>query len=219
VDDHELARIGLRGMFAGEADLEVAGEAANVADALALCEQLQPDVVLLDIRMAGEDGLEAIAPIHELSPATKIIMFTIHDDPTYVVSAVKAGAAGYVLKDAARHEILETVRRVLQGEVALDPRLAIQLVQELAVQRAPPDDPLVEPLTSRETDVLRLIIEGRTNPQIAIALGIGKGTVKSHVQRIIAKLGVADRTQAAVRGVQLGLIEIDPTTVERADYV
>jgi DNA-binding NarL/FixJ family response regulator len=219
VDDHELARIGLRGMFAGEADLEVAGEAANVADALALCEQLQPDVVLLDIRMAGQDGLEAIAPIHELSPATKIIMFTIHDDPTYVVSAVKAGAAGYVLKDAARHEILETVRRVLQGEVALDPRLAIQLVQELAVQRAPPDDPLVEPLTSRETDVLRLIIEGRTNPQIAIALGIGKGTVKSHVQRIIAKLGVADRTQAAVRGVQLGLIEIDPTTVERADYV
>jgi DNA-binding NarL/FixJ family response regulator len=219
VDDHELARIGLRGMLAGDADLEVAGEAANVADALALCDQLQPDVVLLDIRMPGQDGLEAIASIQEVSPTTKIIMFTIHDDPTYVVSAVKAGAAGYVLKDATRKEILETVRGVLRGEVALDPRLAVQLVQELAVQRAPPDDPLVEPLTSRETDVLRLIIEGQTNPQIAIALGIGRGTVKSHVQRIIAKLGVADRTQAAVRGVQLGLIEIDPATVEQADYV
>jgi DNA-binding NarL/FixJ family response regulator len=160
----------------------------------------------MDVRMPGQDGLSAIASIHEVSPATKIIMVTIDDDPSNVVSAIRAGAAGYILKEATIVEILETVRQVLTGEVVVDPRLALRLAQELAAQRDPAVVPLVERLTNREMDVLRLIVEGRTNPQIADALGIGTGTVKSHVQRIIAKLGVTDRTQAAVRAVQLGLV-------------
>lgn len=204
-------------MFAGEAAFDVAGEAANVVDALAFSEQLQPDVVLLDIRMAGQDGLGAIASIHEVSPATKIIMFTISDDPTYVRSAIKAGATGYLLKEATRQEMLDTVRRVLHGETMVDPKLTLPLAQMNSM--GDPLLPLRESLTPRETDVLRLIAGGQTNPEIAAALGIGKGTVKSHVASIIAKLDVTDRTQAAVRAVQLGLVEVDPPNVERPDVV
>jgi DNA-binding NarL/FixJ family response regulator len=204
VDDHELARAGLRVMLSGADDLIVADEAANVADALELCQRLQPDVVLMDVRMPGQNGLEAIASIHQVSPATKIIMVTIHDDPQYVVGAISAGADAYVLKDATRHEMLDTVRRVIRGEIVIDPKLTLQLVQQMVTMSTPP--PLIEQLTAREMDVLLLMVQGQTNPEIADSLGIGKGTVKAHVQRILAKLGVTDRTQAAVRAVQLGLV-------------
>jgi DNA-binding NarL/FixJ family response regulator len=208
VDDHELARAGLRVMLSGADDLIVADEAANVADALELCQRLQPDVVLMDVRMPGQNGLEAIALIHQVSPATKIIMVTIHDDPQYVVGAISAGADAYVLKDATRHEMLDTVRRVIRGEIVIDPKLTLQLVQQMVTMSTPP--PLIEQLTAREMDVLLLMVQGQTNPEIADSLGIGKGTVKAHVQRILAKLGVTDRTQAAVRAVQLGLVILGP---------
>jgi DNA-binding NarL/FixJ family response regulator len=204
VDDHELARAGLRSILGGEADLEIVGEAANATEALALCEQLRPDLVLIDIRMPGQDGLETIGAIRTVSPAAKIIMITIHDDPQYVMWAISAGASGYVLKDATRHEMLDAVHRVLQGETVIDLKLTLQLVQQMVAMSNPP--PLIEQLTAREMDVLLLIVQGQTNPEIADVLGIGKGTVKAHVQRIIAKLGVTDRTQAAVRAVQLGLV-------------
>jgi two-component system NarL family response regulator len=209
VDDHELARAGLRSMLARASGLVVVGEASNTADALELCTQFQPDLVLMDIRMPGQDGVDAIASIRAVCPATKIVMVTIHDDPSSVARAIAAGASGYVLKDATRKELLDAVRRVLRGENVLDPQLTYQLVQEIVAKPESPAVPLIEPLTSRERDVLRLIVDGWTNPEIASALGIGKGTVKSHVQRIIAKLDAIDRTQAAVRAIQLGLIDVD----------
>jgi DNA-binding NarL/FixJ family response regulator len=209
VDDHELARAGLRSVLNQAAGLEIIGEVSNANDALAFCARLQPDLVLMDIRMPGLEGLDAITSIREVCPATRIVIVTIHGDPSLVVRAIAAGASGFVLKDATRKEILDAVRRVLQGETVLDPKLTFQLVQQLVTKPDSPAVPLVEQLTNRERDVLRLIVEGRTNPEIAAELGIGKGTVKSHVQRVIAKLGVADRTQAAVRAVQLGLIDID----------
>jgi DNA-binding NarL/FixJ family response regulator len=171
----------------------------------------------MDIRIGGQDGLEAIPAIHEISPETKILMISIHDDPSYVVRAIKTGTVGYLLKDITRRELIEAVRQALRGEVALDRRLTYQLAQELVAQHDTHVAHLVEPLTTREYDVLRLIVSGQTNPQIATNLGIGKGTVKSHVQRIIAKLDVADRTQAAVRAVQLGLIDMDRQPVDQAD--
>jgi DNA-binding NarL/FixJ family response regulator len=209
VDDHELARAGMRSLLGRTPRLEIVGEAADGAEATALCAHLQPDLVLMDLHMPGQTGLEAIPAILGVSPATRIVIVTIEDDPSTVVQAVAAGAAGYVLKDATRQEILDAVRRVLQGEFVLAPQLTIQLVQKFVPKPESPPAPFVEPLTNRERQVLRLMVEGRTNPEIGAALGIGKGTVKSHVQRIIAKLGAADRTQAAVRAVQLGLVVID----------
>jgi DNA-binding NarL/FixJ family response regulator len=217
VDDHELVRAGLRSMLAGAADLDIIGEAANTADALTLCEQLRPDLVLMDIRIGDQNGLEAIPTIQQLCPETKILMFSIYDDPSYVVRAISAGAVGYVLKDVTKQELIEALHQALRGEVVLDPGLTYQLVEDLIAIRDTPVAPLVEPLTSREFDVLRLLVSGQTNPQIAAMLGIGRGTVKSHVQRIIAKLGVTDRTQAAVRAVQLGLIGLEEPPTEQSN--
>ena len=218
VDDHELARAGLRGMLSRAAGMEIVGEAANAADALAQCAQLKPDLILMDIRMPGQDGLEAIASLREVSPATKIVMFTIRDDPASVAQAIRAGASGYMLKDATRREILDALRRVLQGEIVVDSQLTYQLFQGILAKPEAPAISPIDSLTQRELDVLQLIAWGRTNPEIADILGISTGTVKTHVQRIIAKLGVTDRTQAAVKGVQLGLVSPDePSTPERPD--
>lgn len=207
VDDHELARAGLRSILSGHADLTVAGEASTAAEAVELCELLRPDLVLMDVRMPGQDGLAATEAIRATCPQTSVVILTIHEDPDYLYRALKAGAAGYLLKDATRREIVDAVRRVLRGESILNPELAGRLLRRLAgAEPDAPALPAVEAPTPRELDVLRLLARGMTNQEIAAGLGIGAGTVKAHVQRIIAKLGAADRTQAAVRAVQLGLI-------------
>jgi DNA-binding NarL/FixJ family response regulator len=223
VDDHELARAGLRSMLSRAAGINIAGEAANAADAVVLCGQTQPDLVLMDVRMPGQDGPDAIVAIREVSPATRIVMVTIRDDPSTVVRAIAAGAAGYVLKDTSRKDLLDAVQRVLGGEVVVDPRLTrptYQLIQDIVAKPETPAIPPIDPLTRRELEVLQLMAWGRTNPEIADILGISTGTVKTHVQRIIAKLGVTDRTQAAVKGVQLGLVSPDePSTPERPNSI
>jgi DNA-binding NarL/FixJ family response regulator len=165
------------------------------------------------------DGLDAIKSIRAIRAETKFIVITIHDEPDYVLRAFQAGATGYLLKDSTLQKLQDTVRRVLQGELHLDSALARKAFASVGGAKAATAESLVESLTHRELDVLRLIAEGRTNPEIAAIFGTSRGTVKTHVQRIIAKLGVIDRTQAAVKGVQLGLVTPNPSPPERPDSV
>jgi len=207
-DDHELARLGLRTMLEPEPDLEVIGEAATGREAVALSSQLQPDLVLMDIRMPDLDGLMATRAIKEELPHTSILVVTLSEDPDYLLEALRVGAAGFVLKDASRREVVAAVRQVLSGESPLDPKLAAAAHPPLAGQTPPKDEPARhgDNLTQRELEVLRLVAEGKTNHDIAQALFVSVGTVKVHVERIIDKLGVSDRTQAAVRAVELGYL-------------
>jgi DNA-binding NarL/FixJ family response regulator len=207
-DDHELARLGLRTMIEPEPDLEVIGEAATGREAVALSSQLQPDLVLMDIRMPDLDGLMATRAIKQELPRTSILIVTLSEDPDYLLEALRVGAAGFVLKDASRREVVAAVRQVLSGESPLDPKLAAQLIRRLAGQTPPKLEPAKhgDNLTQRELEVLRLVAEGKTNHDIAQALFVSVGTVKVHVERIIDKLGVSDRTQAAVRAVELGYL-------------
>jgi DNA-binding NarL/FixJ family response regulator len=206
VDDHELVRIGLRSLLAGERELQVVGEASNGREAVDLCRQLLPDLVLMDVRMPELDGLAATRAIKRVSPHTSVLMLTVYESPDYYVEALKAGAAGYVLKDVGKREIVAAIRHVLGGEHLLHPQLALQALRRLASEaegHAPA--PLGE-LTAREREVLRLLAQGQTNRDIARTLNIGLRTVKTHVEHIIAKLGVSDRVQAAVRAVERGLL-------------
>jgi DNA-binding NarL/FixJ family response regulator len=206
VDDHELARAGLRSMLAQERDLQVIGEASDGAQALALCRRLSPDLILMDVRMPGLDGLAATAAIKEECPATSVIIVTMYENPDYLVQALKAGVAGYLLKDATQREVVTAVRQVLRGERLLHPHLMAQLLRRLALEAPRSAEPPPEALTRREAAVLHLVAQGQTNREIARTLGVSVGTVKVHVEHIIAKLDVSDRTQAAVRAVQLGLL-------------
>jgi DNA-binding NarL/FixJ family response regulator len=207
-DDHELARLGLRTMLLPEPDLEVVGEAATGREAVELCRKLEPDLVLMDIRMPDLDGLVATRAIKQELPRTSILIVTLSEDPDYLLEALRVGAAGYVLKDASRREVVMAVRQVLSGESPLDPKLAAQLIRRLATQAPSKDQPAKhgDELTQRELDVLRLVAEGKTNAEIGQSLFVSVGTVKVHVERIIDKLGVSDRTQAAVRAVELGYL-------------
>jgi DNA-binding NarL/FixJ family response regulator len=274
-DDHALVREGLRTMLSGEEGIEVIAEANDGQQALDTCRELGPDLVLMDVRMPVMDGLEATRKIKAEMPKTSVMMVTMHENPDYLFEAVKAGAAGYVLKDASGERLLNAVRRTLEGESPLNQELAMQLLVRLSREssgsseertgggagegsgRASPraggtipedgpreeGDPLtsrpdatwsetsqpeathfgahragsggsgqsrgteeMESLTPREIEVLRLLSQGQTNPQIAQNLLVSRGTVKIHVQHIISKLGVSDRTQAAVRAIEAGLL-------------
>ena len=204
-DDHELARGGLKSFFVNDPTFAMVAEAADEASLLRLCAEQSPDLLLLDIRLGESDGLKLALAIRERFPAVRIIMVTMHEDVQYLVEALRVGAAGYMLKDAPRSEFLSAARRVAHGETAFNPQLMARALQSLAAGPVSGPAALIEPLTAREQDVLALITAGKTNRQIAAALHISPGTVKVHVEHIIAKLGVADRTQAAVRAIELGL--------------
>lgn len=206
VDDHELAREGLRSVLSGEAGLEVVGEATNGREALALCRGLRPDLVLMDIRMPEMDGLAATRMIKAELPQISVVILTMQENPDYMLDAVKAGAAGFVLKGSPKREILGAVRRVLRGESLLDASLVTQLLRRLGAETDGEALPPAQTLTPREREVLHLLADGLTNPEIARELTVSVSTVKAHVEHIIAKLGVSDRTQAAVRAVQLKLV-------------
>ena len=222
-EDHALVREGLRAMLESEADLEVAGEAENGREALEACRSLNPDLVLMDVRMPEMDGLEATRAIKAAQPRISVLMVTTHREPDYPMEAVRAGAASYVLKESTKRELLSAVRKVLRGESPLDQDLAMQILRRVAEKDAPgkppPDDgpppesaprgpvePSPHGLTPRETEVLRHLAAGKTNRLIAQELYVGLSTVKRNVERIIAKLGVSDRTRAAVRAIELGLL-------------
>lgn len=196
VDDHALAREGLKAVLA-DAGLEIVGDVASGEEAVELVKQSVPDLVFMDVRLgAGIDGLEATRRITALGLPTRVLMLTLHDMPAYAREALSAGAAGYVLKDTAIDDLRAAVNQVLAGQTAIP----ISLMN--AVFREPPRNVKAKVstslLTDREAEVLELVAQGMTNKEIARHLTISPATVKAHVERIIAKLGVADRTQAAV---------------------
>jgi len=195
-DDHPVVRHGLRAFLQLQEDLDIVGEAGDGAEAVANVKKLQPDVVLLDLVMPRLDGIDAIRQIREASPSTKVIVLTTFADDEKVFPAVKAGAAGYLLKDVEPHELAEAIRTVNSGQGLLHPSITAKLMQEFAYgqERAG----LIEVLTDREMDVLRLIAQGKSNREIAREFVLSEKTVKTHVSNILAKLHLADRTQAAL---------------------
>jgi len=196
-DDHPVVRQGLKTFFATQPDLEVVAEAATGAEAVARATELRPDVALLDLVMPDGGGIEAAAQIREASPATKVIVLTSYAEDENVIPALKAGAAGYLLKDVEPQELADGVRRVHRGEALLHPAVAARVLREVLEPQADRDV-----LTPREVDVLRLLGRGLANKRIALELGIAERTVKTHVSSILAKLGVTDRTQAALYAVR-----------------
>jgi DNA-binding NarL/FixJ family response regulator len=226
-DDHGLVRQGFKGMLAREEGLEVVGEAEDGRGAVEACSRLRPDLILMDVRMPGMDGLAATREIKQGHPKTIVLIVTMHENPDYLLEAVKAGAAGYVLKGSPNSQIVGSIRRALEGESPLDQGLAMHVMRNLvgggtqggAQGTGPPPDappgerpegPPPRPLARRELEVLRLVARGKTNQEIGQMLGLSALTVKTYVQRIIGKLGVSDRTQAAVRAAELGLLSPGP---------
>ena len=205
-DDHELARAGLRAMLTGQRGLEVVGLAANGREALALCRRLQPDLALIDVRMPEMDGLATCRSIKQECPATSVILITVYEKSEYLIEALKAGAAGFVLKDITQPELITSIRRVLRRESLLNSEVVVRLLGHLDGETSSREELLPKQLSEREYEVLRLLVQGKTNPEIAQQLTISVGTVKIHVEHILAKLHVSDRTQAAVRAIELGLL-------------
>jgi DNA-binding NarL/FixJ family response regulator len=202
-DDHSVVRQGLR-MFLGlDPELEVIGEARDGAEALLRAHELHPDVVLIDLLMPVMDGIAAIGAIRRELPDVEVIALTSVLDDSSVVSAVRAGAIGYLLKDTEADELRRAIKAAAAGQVQLSPKAAARLMREVRA----PDSP--EALTEREIDVLRLLAQGQANKQIAGNLRIGEKTVKTHVSNILAKLGVPSRTQAALYAVRIGLVSAD----------
>lgn len=200
VDDHSVVRQGLK-MFLGlDPDLEIVGEAANGAEALRLAGELQPDVVLMDLLMPVMDGITAIGHIRQQHPDVEVIALTSVLEDASVVSAVKAGAIGYLLKNTESDALRRAIKAAAEGQVQLSPEAAARLMREMRQ----PENP--DALTERENEVLVLIARGRANKEIALDLSIGEKTVKTHVSNILSKLGVQSRTQAALHAVRSGMV-------------
>ena len=198
-DDHPVVREGLASMIERRPDLTVVGQAASGQEAVYLYRELLPDVTLMDLRMPGMDGVEAISTICHEFPVARIIVVTTYDGDEDIYRAVQAGAKGYLLKDAGRDALIETIRAVHRGETHLPMELATKLVERMTA----PD------MTSREREVLRLMALGRSNQEIGTQLFITEGTVKAHVNSILTKLGVSDRTQAVTTALRRGIIQLE----------
>jgi DNA-binding NarL/FixJ family response regulator len=204
-DDHPVVRDGLSAILSTQPDFTVVGQAATGAEAVARVAQLKPDVALMDLEMPEMDGVEAIRQLRAACPETRVIVFTAFDTDERIVSAVQAGAQGYLLKGAPREELFKAIRVVSQGGSLLQPVVASKLMQHLTRRH---DAPALEPLTEREMEVLKLLAQGRPNKEIAAALVISERTVKFHVGSILGKLGAANRTEAVTLAAQRGLIKL-----------
>ena len=198
-DDHPVVRDGLSGMFSGDDGFEVIGEAANGAQAVTLACALEPDVILMDLRMPEMDGVAAIAELARRKLPARVLVLTTYDTDSDVVRAVEAGATGYLLKDSPRGDLLRAVRAAARGEAALSPSVATRLLGQV---RAPAQ----EPLSQREFEVLELVARGATNREAAAKLFISEATVKTHLLHIYAKLEVSDRAAAVAEAFQRGLL-------------
>ena len=201
-DDHEIVLRGLRMTIAGEDDLELLWEARNGREALEQTGQRPPDVLLLDVQMPEMDGIQAAEAIHSRYPQVAVVILTTFRDDAQLHAALKAGAAGYLLKDIDGDELVQAIRGAAAGRPQLHPDIARRLMQSMS----PPEDPFAE-LTPREREVLNLIGRGMSNKEIALALTVTETTVKGYVSAILSKLGVADRTQAALLAVRYGLVD------------
>jgi len=208
-DDQALVRGGFHSILAGQDDIEVVGEAEDGNEAVALVEELHPDVVLMDIRMPGIDGIEATRRIAARGLATRVLVLTTFDVDDYVYEAMKAGASGFLLKTAPPRQLADAVRTVTAGDALLAPSITRRLVEQF-VRRPPPGTSVprgVEELTDRELDVLKLLARAMSNAEIAAKLVVSEATVKSHVNRILTKLNLRDRAQAIVLAYETGLVE------------
>ncbi len=206
VDDHPMMRRGLRDLLELEADLEPVGEAGSGPDAIRLAGELEPDLILLDLNMPGMDGLETLKRLRDEQVDARIIMFTVSDDQSHVLEALRNGADGYLLKDMDAEHLVAQIRQAAQGKLALSPELTMVLAE--AIRERPKTSTQVQAssLTKREKDVLRWIAKGQSNKMIARKLDITEGTVKVHVKRLLNKLGMRSRTEAAVWVVENQLI-------------
>ena len=212
VDDQALFCEGLRTLLDLQPDIEVVGEANNGREAIECVARVAPDVVLMDMKMPVLDGVAATRAIRANHPNTQVIVLTTFDDDEYVFEALRAGAVGYLLKDVASDRLAEAIRCAARGESFLQPSVAAKVVAEFTRladaphARARANQALVEPLSDRELEILRLVATGASNKEIAATLVIAEGTVKNHVTNILGKLGVRDRTQAALNAKELGLV-------------
>ena len=208
VDDQAMVRTGLRMVLAAEPDIDVVGEAADGASGVRVVTELRPDVVLLDVRMPGMDGLEAARRILAAELPTRVIVLTTFDEDEYVAAALRAGVSGFLLKVGPPEDLVVAVRTVAAGQGLLDPAVTLRVIESFAA--APSPDPVragqLGRLTERETDVLGLVAAGLTNGEIAARLYLGEATVKTHVSRVLLKLGLRDRVQAVAFAYESGLV-------------
>lgn len=207
-DDHHVVREGVRAYLQTQPDLQVVAEAADGVEAVRLAAEQMPDVALLDLVMPQMDGITAIRDIHSASPHTRIIILTSFHDDAHIFPAIKAGALSYLLKDVSPKELAEAIRRTMQSEAVLHPKVAARLVSEVRANHAAQTSPFAE-LSDREYEVLQLIATGISNAQIAERLVLSEKTIKSYVSNILAKLQLADRTQAAVLAWREGIVQQD----------
>ncbi len=206
-DDHEMVRSGFAGMLATQPDFAVVGTAADGAEAIRVCREQSPDVVLMDVRMPGMDGIEATRQLSRATNSPRVLILTTFDLDEYVYDAIRAGASGFLLKDVTAERLFDAVRVIAAGEALLAPSVTRRFIEEFAsLRRVKTAPPPTGALTPRETEVLKLVAEGLSNPEIAARLTVTEETVKTHVSRMLSKLGLRDRTQAVVYAYETGLV-------------
>lgn len=205
-DDQTVVREGLAAILSTDPEIQVVGLASHGAEALDLVPQAQPDIVLMDLQMPVMNGVQATQRLRSVFPDVYVLVLTTYADNQWVLDAVRAGATGYLLKDTRRDELLAAIKGTVQGRSYLDPAVAGTVMQAATTPPARPAEPLLDPFTEREQEILRLLVQGQNNPEIARRLHLAKGTVRNYVSVIFQKLGVSDRTQAAVVAMQRGLV-------------
>lgn len=202
VDDHQVVRVGLRAILETEPDLHIVGEASNAAEALNAVASLQPDIVLLDIRLPDKSGISVCHDIHERWPRTQILILTSYADEDLVYGSIKAGATGYLLKGLGTEELIQAIRAVGRGDGALDPGIIKQIIAHVRESEQSKRFAAFRELSLREMEVLNLVAQGQTNAEIGQALGLSEKTVRNHVSLILSKLGLSNRIEAAVYAVK-----------------
>jgi len=211
VDDHEVVRMGLKALLGAEEDMEVVGEAATAQEALRLADELHPDVVIMDIRLPAQSGLEACHAIRRRHPRTRVVMLTSYLSEELVTQALRMGAAGYVLKNVDSTELLDTIRTAYAGKTVLDPEAACQVVARLGRHEPPEEDPAFKDLTHRELQIMALIARGKSNREIAATLHLSEGTVRNYVSALMDKLGLRNRIEVATYALTHQLFERYPS--------
>jgi len=204
IDDHEMVREGLKAMLTAEADFEIVGDAANAEQALEMIERLRPDVILLDVRLPGDSGIDVCRTVTERYPETAVIILTTFTDETLVAQCIQAGARGFIVKDIERFDLKRSIRAVARGEAAIDPKAAVAVLAQL--RRAPQvkQEPSPELLSPQQIVILRLVAQGLSSREIATQLYLSENTVKGYVQEILHRLGVKNRTEAVMVAVKQG---------------
>jgi NarL family two-component system response regulator LiaR len=207
-DDQDVVREGLQAILSTAPGIEVVGAARDGAEAIGLAAETHPDVVLMDLKMPGVNGIHATRAIRDHHPDVRVLVLTTYDADEWVFDAIRAGASGYLLKDTPREDLIKAIERAAAGDTPVDPAVAGRLFAHVARGASPPDTTVFNELSDRELDVLRLLARGLCNADIAARLYLSEGTVRNYVSAILAKLDVADRTQAAVLALRHGLVDL-----------